>query len=160
VSQPPSHAHALAAQHLAGPRVSHGSRIRPDRYNLALASLGAGLDHLGGEVAVALSEGLVHSEKLSHVALFTDRRLLARTGEISGFIPYPGITEARPSSGVLVDELSITAHGRIFTFRNLPEGQPTSAFLQALLRIHPGYRAPPVGSSGPGLTSGRGGGAR
>src|ERR1700677_2594936 len=108
MSQPPSHAHALAAQLLTGRHVSHGARIPPDRYHLAIASLGVGLDHLAGEVAVTLSEGLVHHEKLTHVALFTDRRLLARTGEAVGYLPYPALTDARASTGMLVDELLVS----------------------------------------------------
>jgi hypothetical protein len=140
---PPSHAHALAPQILVGRRITHGASIPPDRYNLALASLGAGLDHLAGEVAVALSEGLVHAEKLTHVALFTDRRMLARVGDVSAYIPYPGLTGARVSTGMLIDELLVDAHGRSFAFRNMPEAQVTASFLQALMGVHPGYRAPP-----------------
>jgi hypothetical protein len=139
---PPSHAHA-AAQLLSGKRIAHGANIPPDRYHLALAAIGAGPDHAVGEVAVALSDHVAHEDEFSHGAVFTDRRVLARTGHVTGDIPYQVITEVRSSTGVLADDLVVIAHDRTFAFKGMPEAQAAAAFLQALLRVHPAHRAPP-----------------
>jgi hypothetical protein len=141
----PAPAFQLAAEHLRGSRVSHGARIPAQRHRLAIAALGSGPDPIVGEVPVALLDDVIDDEKFSYGALFTDRRLLGRAGDDAIDLPYPAIEDARASTGVVIDDLHVTAWQRGFKLSGLPDVQPVASFLSAMLRIHPGYRVgPPI----------------
>lgn len=142
-SAPPSAAHALAPQTLVGKRIAQGARIPPDRFHLALATIGVGLDHGAGEVPIALADEVLTQDKAEYVALFTDRRLLARASDTSYELPYPAIEDARANTGVVLDDLLITAWQRHFKLSGMPDVQPCASFLQAMLRVHPAQRVPP-----------------
>ncbi|MFT3766462.1 MAG: hypothetical protein QM820_13255 [Minicystis sp.] len=139
----PSPAYPIAAQLLAVPRITLAPRIPIDRHLLAVAAIGTGLDHLAGEIPLALSDEHTDADRFTDGVLFTDRRLLARTGDSSVEMPYPALQDVRLRSGVIIDDLDLTAWNRVYTLEGLPAVQATAAFLRALLQMPPGYRVPP-----------------
>lgn len=141
-SAPPSAAHALAPELLVGKRTAIGARMVPARYRAAIAGIGVGLDHQAGEVPVALADEPLNSERAEYVALFTDRRLLARSGPHSFELPYPAIEDVRSATGVVLDDLHVSAWGRAFKLGGMPDVQSCASFLQAMLRVHPMQRVP------------------
>jgi hypothetical protein len=139
-----SPAHAIAAQMLHGKKTTHGTAIPPERYRQAIAAAGAGPDHAVGEVAVALVDDGISSTKFGDGAIVTDRRLIARGGDVLLDLPYPAIDNAWHSTGVVLDDLQLTAWGRAFKVSGVPDTPALSAFLQTLLRYHPPpHRVPP-----------------
>jgi len=142
MTYPASPAQPLATQLLHGQHTRLAANVSTERYRLAIAGLGSGPDHLVGEIPLALSDH-VHADRFLHGVLFTDRRLLARADDITTELSYPAINDARSRTGVVFDDLEITAWGRIFILKNMPDVQPATMFLQGLLRMPPGYRAPP-----------------
>ena len=98
-----------------------------------------------GEVPVALLDEVIDDERFSYGALFTDRRILARAGDDVLDLPYPALEDVRSSTGVVVDDLHVSAWRRAFHVLGLPDVQQVASFLQAMVRIHPDYRvAPPI----------------
>jgi hypothetical protein len=157
----PSPARDLAAQILSHAKIKLGSRIPPQRFHLAIASIGLGLDHQASEVTLALSDEDYDDDRLPYGVMFTDRRILARAGEMLAIdIPYPAIQDVRARTGVLVDTLEMTVNGRVVAIEGLPAFAPTVTFLQAMARVHPHYRvAPPRPLCAPSPADPTGGGA-
>ncbi|APR84547.1 Hypothetical protein A7982_09896 [Minicystis rosea] len=138
-----SPAYPIATQLLVGKHLTLAPHIALDRHSLAIAKIGTGLDHLAGEMALALSDDRLEEEEFSRGVVFTDRRVFARVDNKTIDVPYPAIQDVRARSGMLQDDLDITAYNRVFTLAGIPAMQPTAAFLQALTRFPPGYRVPP-----------------
>lgn len=139
----PSPVHALVPQILMGPRTTRAPYIPTERYHLAIAAAGAGLDHASSEVALALVDDENTDARYAHRVLVTDRRLLVRASDVALDVPYPVINDARAKSGMLLDDLEITAWGRVIQLSSMPDVPQLASFLQALLRVHPGYRVLP-----------------
>lgn len=142
-ADPPSPAHALAAHCLTGRRTTLGAHIPPKRYRLAIAAAGSGLDHLVGEVAVALTDQQLDQDAFTDGILFTDRRLVGRSDGNVVDLPYPALENATSSTGVLLDDLHLTAWGRLFKLSGIPDVQAAASFLMNLIRVHPAQRVPP-----------------
>ena len=138
-----SPAYPIATQLLVGEHLTLAPRIPIERHALAIATIGTGLDHLVGEMALALSDDRAEDERFTRGVVITDRRVFMRSAEKIIDIPYPAIQDVRARSGMIRDDLDISAWNRMYTLADIPAMQPTAAFLQALLRIHPGYRVPP-----------------
>lgn len=90
----PSAAHALAAQLLTGRRTTQGARIPQVRYRQAIAGIGAGPEHLTGEVAVALVDEQLDRDRFGDGAIVTDCRLVARAGTAVVNLAYPALESA------------------------------------------------------------------
>jgi hypothetical protein len=134
---------AIAAGTLTGRRASVGGQIPPARLRQAIAGIGSGPDHFVGEAAVALVDEQVDKNAFGHGVLLTDRRFVARGQRIVADLPYDALQNVATSTGALIDDLHVTAWGRLFILDDLPEVQALASFVTAMLRVHASQRIPP-----------------
>ncbi len=142
-AQPPSPAHAMAAQVLTGSKIRHYPNVDAARYGKAIAAVGAGLHHQLGELTIAVADDELDNEKFTCGAIFTDRRMLAREGETIVDIAYPDIGQVEAKTGIVLDDLNLFAAGRWHKLSGFVEVKAIGAFLQAMQSMHPAYRVPP-----------------
>lgn len=140
-SSNPDAVRSLAPQHLVGDRFSLGISIDPARYRTAVALLGSGVDHNVGETAVALLAGDLRSGANVNLALFTDRRVIARSDRTTLDVRYADITQSFAVKGIIFDDLNVAVGGRSFKLEGLESTPRVAGFLQALAQVHPGYRS-------------------
>jgi hypothetical protein len=110
-ANPPSPAHVIASQVLQGREIAVYPHIRPERYQQALSSLGAGPNHLAGEQLIALVEDS-GTELFRYGAVLTDHRIIARSDDVFWDVPYPELAGVQYSSGILLDDLTLSAWGQ------------------------------------------------
>jgi hypothetical protein len=102
----------LVVNHLLPYRQVRGAyRLSEIKLAAARRTYLMGLDHLGGERVLALVDGTLADTGGETGMIFTDRRLLVNSG-VRADLPYAAISHATHASGVLTNELVVTAWDR------------------------------------------------
>lgn len=138
----PSAAQALAVQLLRGATVRLGTSIDPAQWRKAIAAFGAGPDHHVGDTSVALVVGDLSPGGNCNGAVVTDRRFIARSGDTLVDFAYADLADVQGARGVVFDDLFLHGGGRSAKLEGIQEMPMLLAFLQAMVRTHPVYRAP------------------
>ncbi len=132
----------LARQMLQHAKIAVLERLAPDRVDDAIATSGAGLDHVRGEHAVALADASA-KKKFDLFVFLTDRRFAARFDDERWQFAYADLQAVTPNPSIWKPTLKVAAGGRIHeVLIEYDFVEPIGRFLQAICAMDPRLRGP------------------